>query len=203
MFRLFGSKSYQGLKLVFYLSLGRFYRPFLFANMLNRAQKAVIVEELEKRFKKSAVSIFASFKGISVGKLAAFRRELKKDGAEFKVARKTLLRRALQAAGNEFDPEALKGEIGVIFGYEDQVAPAKAAARFAKIEKTFAMVRGILGNRVLEAPELIALSRVPPREELLAKLAWTLNAPIQNLANVLQGNIRNLVVVLNRIKDKK
>lgn len=171
--------------------------------MLNRAQKAVMVEELEKRFKKSAVSIFASFKGISVGKLAAFRRELKKDGAEFKVARKTLLRRALQAAGNEFDPEALKGEIGVIFGYEDQVAPARAAARFAKIEKTFAMVRGILGNRVLEAPELIALSRVPPREELLAKLAWTLNAPIRNLANVLQGNIRNLVVVLNRIKEKK
>lgn len=162
-----------------------------------------MVEELEKRFKKSAVSIFANFKGISVGKLAAFRRELKKSGAEFKVARKTLLHRALKAAGSELNPEELEGEVGVIFGYEDQVAPAKAAARFAKIEKTFAMVRGILGGRILGAPELIALSRVPPREELLAKLVWTLNAPIQNLVNALQGNIRNLVVVLNRIKEKK
>ena len=171
--------------------------------MLTRTQKAIMVEELEKRFKKSAVSIFASFKGISVGKLAAFRRELKKIGAEFKVARKTLLRRALQAGGSELDPVALEGEIGVIFGYEDQVAPAKAAARFAKSEKTFAMVRGILGGRILEAPELLALSRVPPREELLAGLARAFNAPIQGLVNVLQGNIRNLVVVLNHIKDKK
>lgn len=171
--------------------------------MLTRSDKAKMVEELQDRFARSSVSIFANFKKISVAKLSRFRRELKEAGAEFKVARKTLIRRALEALKIEFDPVELDGEIGVIFGYGDQVAPAKAAARFAKLEKTFAMVRGILGGRILAASEVLALSKVLPREELLAKLAWVLNSPIQNFASVLQGNIRNMVVVLNKIKENK
>lgn len=171
--------------------------------MLNRTQKEDIAKDLEERFSRSTVSIFARFSGLPVAKLSQFRRELRKIGAEFKVARKTLLKRALGKTGSDLDPEALEGEVGVIFGYEDQVAPAKIAAKFAKETKIFAVLKGILGGKTLESADIISLSRVPPREELLAKLAWTLNAPIRNLASVLQGNIRNLVVVLNRIKDKK
>jgi large subunit ribosomal protein L10 len=138
-----------------------------------------------------------------VAKLSQFRRGLKKIGAEFKVAKKTLLRRALDAVSIGIEPEKLEGEIGVIFGYEDQVAPAKAAAKFAKENETFRLLKGILAGKILEAKDVLALAKLPSRGELLAELARSFQAPIQGLVNVLHGNIRNLVVVLNQIKDKK
>lgn len=172
--------------------------------MLTRREKEEVVGELTDRFKRQRVSIFADFRGISVAKLGALRRELKKLGAEFKVAKKTLLKRAIEASGaGGIEPKGLQGEIGVIFGYEDQVAPAKAAAKFAKENQTFKVLKGILAGKVLEAKEVLALAKLPAREQLLAQLVYALNGPIQGLANVLQGNLRNLVVVLNRVKDKK
>ena len=174
--------------------------------MLRRTDKAKIVEELQDRFERQRVSIFTDIRGISVAKLSAFRRELKKIGAEFKVAKKTLLRRALQAAGPAFggiEPKALQGEIGVIFGYEDPVAPAKAAAKFAKENVTFKVLRGVLVERILEARDVLTLAQLPSRVELLGRLAYVLGAPIQQLATVLAGNIRNLVVVLTNVKEQK
>ncbi len=172
--------------------------------MLTKAEKIEVVERFTDRFKRQRVSIFADFRGISVAKLETLRRELKKVSAEFKVVKKTLLKRAIEASGaGEIEPKGLEGEIGVIFGYEDQIAPAKAAAKFAKGNETFKVLRGILSGKVLEAKEVLALAKLPGREQLLAQLAYALNGPIQGLATVLQGNLQNLVVVLNRVKDKK
>lgn len=168
--------------------------------MLTRDQKSAVVEQLQDKFQRQRVSIFTDIRGVSVAKLMALRRELKKIGAELKVAKKTLLRRALQATGVSVEPKELDGEIGVIFGYEDQVAPAKTAVKFGKENDTFKVLKGVLAGKILEAKEVLALAKLPSRVELLGQLAYALNAPIQGLANVLQGNIRNLVVVLSRIK---
>ena len=173
--------------------------------MLTREEKATVVTELEDKFSRQRVSIFTDIRGISVAKLTALRRELKKIGAEFKVTKKTLLRRALRAAGPAFDgiePKTLEGEIGVIFGYEDQAAPAKAAAKFGKENETFKVLKAVLAGKILEATEVLALAKLPAREQLLGQLAYVLSAPIQGLAVVLAGNIRNLVVVLNKINKK-
>lgn len=170
--------------------------------MLPRAEKAKIVDELQDRFGRQRVSIFTDIRGISVAKLTALRRELKKIGAEFKVAKKTLLRRALASAGPAFsgiEPKALEGEIGVIFGYEDQVASAKAAAKFGRENETFRVLQAVLAGKILEATEVLALAKLPAREQLLGQLAYVLSEPILGLTNVLAGNIRNLVVVLNKI----
>ena len=170
---------------------------------LTRSDKAELIKGLEERFKKQKVSVFANFSGISVAKLSQFRRELKKVGAEFKVAKKTFLGRVFAALGLGLKPEELGGEVGVIFGYEDQVAPAKAAAKFAKENKTFKFLKGILDGKVIEAAGVATLAKLPSRQELLAEAARAFNSPIQNLVNVLQGSIRNLVVVLHQIKYKK
>lgn len=171
--------------------------------MKTREDKTNIVNELEERFKRQRVSVFANFTGISVAKLSRFRRELKKIGAEFKVAKKTLLDRAMKAAGLEISPDELKGEVGVIFGYEDQAAPAKLTAKFAKENKTFKILKGILAGKMLEAAGVSALARLPSREEMLAQVARAFNSPIQGLVNALSGNIKNLVVVLSKIKSAK
>ena len=174
--------------------------------MLTRTQKAVVVDELCDRLGRQRISIFTDIRGVSVAKLSALRRELRKAGAELKVAKKTLLKRALQATGTAFggvEPKALDGEIGVIFGYEDQVAPAKAAAKFAQDNETFKVLTGVLEGRMLAAGEILALARLPSRDALLAQLANALEAPIRNLAGALGGTIRNLVGVLGNVNRQK
>ncbi len=171
--------------------------------MLSLSEKQKIVEELTERFRKQKVSIFADIHGIAVAKLTQFRRELKNVGAELKVAKKTLLARALEAVKIGIEPKTLAGELGVIFGYGDQIAPAKAAAKFAKENETFKVLAGFLEGKIMAAGEVLAFSRLPSRVELLGELAWALEAPLQNLATVLQGNLRNLVVVLSQIKKVK
>ena len=171
--------------------------------MLNKAQKQKIVEELADRFKRQKIAIFTDFHGVSVAKARELRRLLKKNDADYKVAKKTLFDRALESAGMKVKTEELEGEIGVAFGYGDQVAPAKTLFKFSKENKTFKLLAGILGDRILEAKEVLALAKLPSREILLAQLVGTMQTPLRGLVNVLQGNIRGLVVVLNKIKDKQ
>ena len=101
---------------------------------------------------------------------------------------------------NGVQAKELKGEIGVTFGYEDQVEPAKTLIKFAKENETFKVLAAILAGNVLNDKQVIALAKLPSREALLAQLVGVLQAPIRGLAVVLQANTRNLVVVLNKIK---
>ena len=171
--------------------------------MLHREDKEKLVASLRERFARQRVSLFADIRGISVAKLSAFRRELAHIGAGVKGTKKTLLKRALQAAGISVEPRELEGELGVIFGYEDLVAPAKLAAKFARENDTFKVRKGLLEGKILELAEVQTLATLPSRDTLLAMLARVLMAPIRGLAMALEGNIRNLAVVLIEIKDKK
>ena len=88
------------------------------------------------------------------------------------------------------------------FGYEDEVSPAKTLLKFSKEVETFKILGGLLGSRFLSASEVIAIARTPSREVILAQLLGALSSPIRGLATVLQGNIRGLVVVLNKIREQ-
>lgn len=171
--------------------------------MLTKTQKAKIVEELSDGFKRQKIAIFSDFHGVSVTKFGPLRRSLKKTGAEFKVAKKTLFDRALTDAGlSGLSIKELKGEVGVTFGYEDQIAPARALVKFARENETFKLLAALLNGKTLSDKQVIALARLPNREVLLAQLAHVMQEPIRGLASVLQANIRNLAVVLNKMKEK-
>jgi len=161
------------------------------------------VAGLTDQFSRQKVAIFSDFHGVSVAKATQLRRTLKKEDAEYKVAKKTLLARALSTAGIMFDIKRLKGEIGVAFGYGDQVAPAKILSKFAKEVETFKILGGLLDGKLLSDKQIMALARLPSREVLLAQVVGAFAAPLRGLASVLQGNIRNLAFVLNQVKNKK
>jgi len=169
--------------------------------MLTRTQKQKIIDELADRFKRQKIALFTNFHKIPVSKLQTLRRLLKKESAEYKVAKKTLLDRALKSTGFDLKTKDLQGEIGVTFGYGDDVSPAKILFKFSKENETFQILGGMLGKRFLNSGEIIALAKMPSREVLLAQVTKATQAPLQRLVNVLQGNIRNLVVVLNKIKE--
>lgn len=169
---------------------------------ITKAKKQEVAKELVDKFTRKKIAIFSDFHGVSVAKLQALRRLLKKESAEYKVSKKTLLDRALTEAGIQLKTKEMQGELGVAFGYADEVAPAKALLKFSKENETFKILGGILGEKVLGAKEILALAKLPSIEILLAQLVGMLASPIRGFTTVLQGNLRNLVVVLTKIRDK-
>lgn len=171
--------------------------------MLTKIQKASVIEGLKEQLKRQKILIFSDFRGISVAKLKQLRRALKKGDAEYKVAKKTLIDRALKEANLPGEVKKLEGEIGIAFGYGDQVEPAKVLLKFGKENETFKVLGGILNATILGAKDIVALAKLPSREILLAQVVEAIAGPIRGLVTVLQGNMRNLVVVLNQVKDKR
>lgn len=171
--------------------------------MITRKEKEKIVEELRNRLGRQKILIVSNFHGTSVSKLQRLRRLLKINNAEYKVAKKTLIDRAIEKSGIGLKTKDLPGELGITFGYGDEISPAKILVKFSKENETFRIVAGILRGKILDAKHIIALAKLPGRDILFGQLARTLASPIQNLATVLQGNIKNLVVVINKIRENK
>jgi len=112
-----------------------------------------------------------------------------------------LINLALKQAKQEIDISQLIGSLGLAFSYADPISLAKLIFNFAKEHKNLKVLGGITENRFLTFEEVKTLSLIPTREELLAKLVWSIKGPISGFVNVLAGNIRNLIGVLNAIKS--
>lgn len=171
--------------------------------MLTRKEKEKILEELNDKLERKKVVIFTDFHGLKVSGIQMLRRLMKKSNSEYRVAKKTLLDRALIRSGFKLTTKELKGEIGVAFGYGDEVTPAKTLFKFSRKNETFKILGGILGNQILSSEEVITLAKLPGREVLVAKLLGTLQSPVRNLVTILQGNIKNFIIVLNKIQGLK
>ena len=168
--------------------------------MLTKKKKEEIVHDLAEKFTRQKIGIFSDFHGISVEKIQNLRKSLKKENAEYRVAKKTLFDRALKNADIAYAIKELKGEIGIAFGYENETSTAKILLKFARENESFKIMAGILNDRILTPSEVVRIAKLPPREILIGQLMSTLQFPARGLVTVLQGTIRNLVVVLHKIK---
>ncbi len=170
---------------------------------ISKQKKEEIVKELGQKLGRQKAVVMADFTGLKVKDLTALKSKLRKSGSEFKVAKKTLMQVAFKDKGIDFDAKALEGEIGLALGYDDETAAAKAVYEFSKTNKNIKILAGLLENKMIAAPQVIALAQLPSKMELLGKLAGTLSAPARNFAGVLQGNLRGLVQALSQIQKQK
>lgn len=167
--------------------------------------KAVVVEEMKEKLQSAQGAVFVGFSGLSVADVTKLRRKFREGGVEYKVVKNTLTRIAADELGfNDLDA-VLEGPTAIAYSAEDTVAPAKILKDFIKETKTEALTvkAGIADGQVIDAAAVEALASLPSREELLAKLVGSMQAPISGLVNVLQGNIRNMVYVLDAVRAKK
>lgn len=93
--------------------------------------------------------------------------------------------------------------MGIIFSYEDEIAPAKILKDFQKEHKILKISGGILERNFIELNEVLKLANLPSKQELIAKVIGGINAPISGFVNVLAGNLRNFVCVLQAIEKQK
>lgn len=174
--------------------------------MLTRKQKEQLVEELADKIKRQKSLIITDVTGVGVSEIQDLRRRLRQGGIEYKVAKKSLIDLALkkdpirQKLSNEV--KNLTGTISLAISYEDPIAPAKILDNFSKEHETFKILGGIMEDEVLTIEDIEELAKIPSKNELLAKLINSIKGPISGFVNVLGGNIRNLVGVLNVITNK-
>lgn len=168
-----------------------------------KVQKQETVTTLSDKLGRMRSIVFANYEGLSVKDIEALRRELKKEGIEYTVVKKTLLKRAVLEAKLDFDPKELPGNFATVISYGDEVAPARLISSFAKTHEVLKIVAGVLEGKMIDAKATLALSKLPSKQELLGRLVGILNAPISGFVNVLAGNLRGFVTVLSAIKDKK
>ena len=167
-----------------------------------RPEKVAVVDEVRQRFSDSDAVLLTEYRGINVGDLAALRRALREAGGEYKVYKNTLVRFAALELGLDLD-EQLTGPTAIAFvptgSGGDPVAVAKALREFAKGNPNLVVKGGVLGEKLLSAADAKALAEVAPREELLAKLAGLMAAPMVQFAGLLQAVPRDFAYGLQAL----
>lgn len=167
----------------------------------SKQQKQSDLQELTKRVETAKSMVFAEYRGTTVKAIDVLRRGLEKEQISSKVYKLTLLEKALKEQGI-----TAKVDFGVpvmvATSSTDDVAPARVLKKYAKEVTTVSILGGVVGGQFYTKEQMMALADLPTKQELLGKLVGTINAPVSGFVNVLAGNLRGLVNVLNAIAQK-
>ncbi len=169
----------------------------------SKIQKSEALQTLVDNIKGSKSMVFANYQGLKMTESEELRKLCRDGKVVYIASKKTLVQKALEQAG--MNGEAIKaydGAVSIAFGTEDEVAPAQIVAQFAKKHDAVKIFGGVLEGNFIESSKVMALSALPSKHQLLGQLVGTINAPVSGFVNVLAGNLRGLVNVLNAIKDK-
>ena len=160
---------------------------------MSREKKAQIIDSLKENFSKCSVGILTDYRGLSASEITILRRKLGESGIEYRVVKNTLARFAAERADRA----------DLALGYGDVVEPAKVLTDYISGSKsTLAIKGGFLGERLLTSEEVSTLSKLPPREILLARVLGGMQSPIAALVNCLTAPIAGVARVLQaRIKQ--
>lgn len=171
-----------------------------------RTQKQHILQSVEEKLSRAKSLVFADYKGLNTAQLTVLRKKLKETNAEFTVVKNTLLQKALSkrlsVKGKGSLPFSLEGPTAVLLAYQDEIAPLKALANFAKTSGLPAIKGGFFNQVMHGAQKITELALLPSREVLQAKVVQTMVAPLHRLLAALQWNQRQLVYTLEAIRGE-
>ncbi|MCR4278921.1 MAG: 50S ribosomal protein L10 [bacterium] len=151
-----------------------------------RDEKEGIIRRLTDEFKNAASVVFADYQGLSVTGADEMRSKMRDADVNYMVAKKTLITRAAKDAGFDLDASSLNGMIGIAFGTEDVVAPARVLGEMAKTT-TVKLVGGIFEGEVVGEDKVIALSKLPSKHVLLGQVVGTIYAPVSAFVRTLNA----------------
>lgn len=173
-----------------------------------RPEKVAVVEEVREKFAGADAVLFTEYRGLTVGDLQELRSSLRQGGGEYKVYKNTLVRRATSDLDVELG-DWLLGPTALAFvsakddgSPGDAVVVAKALKAFAKGNPNLVLKGGLLGSTLLDQKAVSDLAEVAPREELLARLAGGMAAPMRNFAGLLQAVPQKMAYALQALIDQ-
>lgn len=167
---------------------------------LDLERKQAVVAEVAARLGKAQAVIVAEYRGLGVGAVTGLRAKARASGLYLRVLKNTLAQRAVRGTPFEKLSEQMSGPL--MYGIaQDPVAGAKVLAEFAKDHESFVIRGGMMANNVMSAKEVRQLATLPSREELLAKLAGTMQAPVAKLLRTLHEVPSRFARALAAIRD--
>ncbi|MBI5621274.1 50S ribosomal protein L10 [Candidatus Falkowbacteria bacterium] len=169
-----------------------------------KQQKEVAIKDLSDKLSRVKSAVFTSFDDLPVSAVNQLRRQCRAEQVDYVVMKKTLLKKSLAEAGvSGVDADSMAGGVAAVFGYTDEITPAKIVSTFAKSHEVMQIFGGLMDRQFVGLEMIKHLAALPSRQELLAKMVGSLSAPMSGLVNVLQGNLRGLVIALNAIREQK
>jgi large subunit ribosomal protein L10 len=174
---------------------------------MNRAQKTELAKQVQEKFTRSQVAVFADYKGISATEADDLRSKVRGMNGDVQVIKNNIVRLAAKNGALGADAkEMLDGLVGptlVAFAYGDAAAVAKAIHEFSKTNEALQIKESLMGQSRIAAKDIESLANLPSREQLLSTLLAQMNAPAQSFVGVLAAVPRSLVTVLSAIGKKK
>ena len=169
---------------------------------LNREEKAAVIEEVSAQVAQAVSIVLAESRGLTVEKITQLRKQARESGVYLRVLKNTLVRRAVKDTPYEKLADQMVGPL--MYGISaDPVAPAKLIASFAKANDQLVVKGGAMPNVVMDVAGVQALATMPSREELLAKLLGTMQAPVATFVRTLNEVPTKFVRGLAAVRDKQ
>jgi large subunit ribosomal protein L10 len=165
--------------------------------------KAETVEGLTALLREARCIILNDFTGLNVAGISELRRLCREHGVSFRVVKNTLAKRSFEELGIEGLEGLLEGPTALAVSNADEVTPAQILKKFAEEHELLRLKGGYVAGRVITTDEAQRLASLPGRDVLVAQVVGTFQAPLRGLVTVLSASLRDLVRVLDAVKEKK
>lgn len=165
-------------------------------------QKAQAIEQAAEKYEKSMGVFFTEYRGLKVSQMQALRKELKEKGGELQVMKNTLFLRAAGEDAEKFSEEMTSGPTAIAYVYENESDCAKVLMDFAKTNKNLVVKGGMVSGKIFDAAAVENLSKLPPREVLIAQVLGAITAPLSNLVGVVEALYADPIRVIGAVADK-
>lgn len=163
---------------------------------LTKDKKQQVIEDVANLLSDSKLTVVAAYQGTTVKALQQLRRDAKAENTSVKVVKNRLVIKAIEKNENlkDVDTSALKGQLLYAFNNQDEVAPAKVLANFAKTNPSLEFIGAIsVDGKFMTAEDVKALATLPSKTQLIAGIINTLNSPVNNVMGGLGGNLHGLL----------
>lgn len=168
-----------------------------------RPEKVAVVEEFTKKVQASKSTLVTGYSGLTVEEVTELRAKLFHAKVEYHVVKNNLARIALNKANVTVLDDLLVGPTAIALAMDDAVAPARVLSKFAKDHEKLKLKGGFMDGKLITVQDIKALSNLPSREVLLAKMLGSMKSPISGIVQVLAGPARKLVYALNAVAQAK
>ena len=168
---------------------------------MDRAQKSELVTSFNKVFSDTNVIVVAHYSGLTVAEMTDLRVRMAEAGASFKVTKNRLVKLALEGTDAAGISELFVGPTAIAYS-DDPVAAPRVAVNFAKSNEKLVVLGGVMGNTLLDANGIKALSDLPSLDELRGKIVGMIQTPATRIAGVLQAPAGQLARVMGAYASK-
>lgn len=166
------------------------------------AHKAQVVEMTRERYQRAAGVVFTEYRGLSVPQMQQLRSQLQAKGGEIQVVKNTLFKLAAGDDAESFPPECNTGPTAVVYLYENETEIVKALFDFGKDHKALLVKGGMLDGTVYTNTQIEEISKLPPKEVLLAQVIGTIAAPLSQLVGTVQEILAAPIRAIGAVAEK-